>query len=539
MNIRLTHNKILIILFFVFLFIYNFTNIFAWWPMINSTGHIIFNWPDSTANYFFSGLFSQSGQLWFYEPLNIITDNLLHARSINVVDANLVPITFLPVLVIFGSVWRIFGQFGVLALTPLLAVLSGLVVYRLVYYIFKDLDLSLIVTLLFWSLAPWVFFANEVMLPNILFVFLALVSFWALAKSVIEEKSLYWILGTLLLSLAIFVRPNEILWLAVIFIFLVYYNRHKIYLKHYVYGVLIFLAVLILFLILNKNTYGSYFSLGYFNLQNNTLSTEFSASVVINFFDYIKLLIAPFGFHLFLMVNNIYQYFIKIFTPHLLLAFIGAIILFYKKELTPIWKKYFVLTVIIFFLIFLYYGSWDLADPLVKELNTISISYVRYFLPLYILVLPLTGLAIKKIFYGPTKINKAAYIIIIMALMLSSVKLAFYSKHDGLWSNLDNLKKYNEQYQAVSQIIDKGSVVISARSDKVFFPEYQVIVPQGDLPLWPRVRNIINLVPVYYYTDKDSQSLAVDQQELDKLNLTLQDMGKIWHNFSLYKIVNK
>ena len=123
--------------------------------------------------------------------------------------------------------------------------------------------------------------------------------------------------------------------------------------------------------------------------------------------------------------------------------------------------------------------------------------------------------------------------------MLSSVKLAFYSKNDGLWSNMDNLKKYNEQYQAVSQIVESGAIIISERSDKVFFPRYRVIVPQGDLPLWSRVKAIVNLAPIYYYTDKNSELLSVDQEELDKLNLKLEDRGKIWHNFTLYKVSNQ
>src|SRR3989344_7343674 len=141
MNIRLTHNKILVVSFLVFLFIYNFTNIFVWWPMLSDTGHLIFNWPDSTANYFFSGLFASDGKFWLSEPLNILTDNLLHARSINVIEGNLVPMTFLPAIVIFGAFERILGEPGILALTPFLAALSGLLIYRLVYYIFKDLDI--------------------------------------------------------------------------------------------------------------------------------------------------------------------------------------------------------------------------------------------------------------------------------------------------------------------------------------------------------------------------------------------------------------
>lgn len=538
MSISKSHNKILFISFIVFLFIYNFTNISVWWPMLAETGHLIFNWPDATANYFFADLFTKTNHLWSFEYLNLLTDNLLHARSINVIDGNLVPITFLPAIVIFGTAGRILGEFGVLALTPFLAALSGLLVYRLVYYIFKDLDLSLISALLFWSLAPWVFFANVVMLPNILFIFLLLAGWWAIAKSILFTKNLYWILGSLFLSLAVFVRPTEIVWLSLIFIFIIYINRQKIYFKNYIYGILIFLATAFFFLSLNKATYGSYLSIGYFNFQSDSLSSGFTNQISNNLWDYIKLLIAPFGFNLTLILKNFYKYFIGIFTPHILLALVGIVILFYKKQINYPWQKYLILTPFIFILLLIYYASWDLADPLVRELNKISISYVRYFLPLYIWILPLIAWGIKQVFFGPGKINKAVYYIVMIALILSSLKLAFYSEHDGLFKNVDTLNNYNQQYQLVSNIIEEDAIIITDRSDKIFFPKYRVIVPQGDLELWPRVSKIVNQAAIYYYTNKSEAEISVDQELVNELNLELVDKGQIWHNFKLYKVIS-
>lgn len=529
------HNKILLFGFLVFLVLYNFTNIFYWWPTLAGTGHLIFNWPDATANYWFAELFAKTNKLWSFEYLNILSDNLIHARSINVIEGNLVPITFLPAIAIFGGAFRILGSFGILAFTPFLAALSGLLVYRLMNYIFQDKDISLISTLLFWSMAPWVFFANVVMLPNVLFIFLILAGFWALAKSLFFSKPLYWILACLFLSLAIFVRPTEIVWLAIIFIYVLYINRAKINWKNYLYGVLILAATSFWFLSLNKITYGAYFSLGYFNLQSGNLPLEFDNANSYGLLNNLKLLIAPFGFDFILIFKNIYKYFVKIFAPYLILAFIALVILFYKKKATGVWKKYIIISPIIFIVIFLYYGAWDLADPLVKELNKISISYVRYFLPLYIWTLPLVAWAIKKIFFGPTKINKISYYIIIAALILSSVKLAFYSKHDGLLKNLDNLASYKEQYQALSQQVEEQAVIISSRSDKVFFPEYRVIVYTNGTDIWPRVAKIASVAPIYYYTD---QNISVDQEILNGLNWTLEDKGQIWHNFKLYKVVN-
>lgn len=536
MSINNKHHKILLVLFLLFFVLYNFTNIFVYWPMLVNTGHLIFNWPDATANYFFTELFAKTNQFGYFEPLNLLTDNLLHPRSFNAIAGNLVPISFLPSLVIFGAAFRILGQFGILALTPFLAALSGLLIYRLVYYIFKDLDLSLISAILFWSLAPIVFFANEVMLPSILFIFLVLSGFWALAKSWLYQKSWYWFLGLVFLSLAVFVRPTEILWLALLFVFVLYINRSKVDLKKCIYCGLIFITMAFFFLSLNKATYGAYLSTGYLNFQSGGLSSEFAQPQAKNLWDYVKLLLMPFGFDLFLILKNFYKYFANIILPNLFLAIIAVVILFYKKQINFAWRKYMMLMPFIFALILIYYGSWDIADPLVKELNKISISYVRYFLPLYIYLLPLVALAIKKIFFGPTKINKLAYYIVLIALILSSLKLAFFSKYDGLFYNLDTLKDYYAQYQIVSDKIEDKAIIITDRSDKIFFPKYRVIVPQGDLELWSRVENIIDQAPIYYYTDKSDQDLSFDLEAANQVKLDLTNPREIWANFRLFSI---
>lgn len=530
------YNIILLGLFLLFLFFYNFNNIFLWWPLANTYGHLIFNWPDASANYYFAKLFAESGVLASFEPLNLLSDNLIHARSVNVVSANLVPITFLPALALFGSAFRLLGDLGVLFFTPLLSALSGLLVYRISYYIFKDLDLSLLTAILFWSLAPVIFFSNIVMLPQMLFIFTILAGWYSIAKYFYKRKTFYWLLGSLFLSLAVFIRPSEILWLSFISIFVVYINRDKINWLKYLYGGLIFLATAAWFLYLNKITYGGYLSFGYMNLQSGDIASEASLSVEASLWDYIKILFFPFGFDVVLILKNFYKYFIAIIPSQVILAVLALGIMFYKKSLNFVWKKYLLLTPFVFLLIVIYYASWDLADPLVKELNKISISYVRYFLPLYIWILPLTAWAIKKIFYGQSKINKWSYYIIIFAIVLSSVKFAFMAKYDGLLAMGDNIRDYYQQYSIVSSEIDDDSVIISSREDKIFWPKYKVVVEQGDLPLWPRVANLLGDTNVYYYTNLSQENVDILSQEAMNSDLYLDEFLEVKNNFRLYKV---
>ena len=52
----------------------------------------------------------------------------------------------------------------------------------------------------------------------------------------------------------------------------------------------------------------------------------------------------------------------------------------------------YLLFISVFFAI--YYGSWEFTDKLTLHLNTLGISYVRYWLPIYLLSLPFVATGI-------------------------------------------------------------------------------------------------------------------------------------------------
>lgn len=524
------YNLILIFLCLVFFLVYSYTIWLVWLPNWLEFKHLIFNWPDANANYFFAQLFAQQGSFTFFEPLNQIAGNILHTRSINVLQASLVPMTFLPSLVIFGFFIKLLGSLGVLFLTPSLASLTVYFIYRLSLNIFKDLDLSFIIALLLGTLAPWLYFSNVVMLPNILFIFLLVTGWLCLANYIKKIKNIYWLLSNLFLGLAILVRPTEIVWVSLLILFVWYLNRRYLKYQQLISGLFIFLTLGYLFLYLNKITYGSYFSLGYFNFNEgfNELGQTNSSSNTL------RLLIAPFGFNLILILKNFYQYFFNIIIVQFILALASLILLFSRRKMDKVWKNYLIFTPIIFLLILLYYGSWQLADPLVLELNRISISYVRYFLPLYLWILPLTAWGLIRIF--KKKLRVISYILILLMIVIS-IRISFYSPNDGLIQNKTVLENYYTQFIKVKQIAVPGSVIISERSDKVFFPYYRVIMPQGDLELWSRVVNLIDQVDVYYYTNQEN--IIIDQDLANQVNLEIVQPREIWSNFRLYQVINK
>lgn len=525
------YNLIVVILAGLFFFVYSYISFSTWLPEWLNLKQVIFNWPDANANFYFARIFAEQGSLAVFEPLNQATGNLLHSRSINVYLNHLVPVSFLPSIVLFGLVAKIFGTAGLLFLTPLLASLTVYMTYRLVYYIFSDIDLALLVALLFLPLAPWLYFANIVMLPTVMFVFLTVAGFLSLALAFREKKWFWWILFSFLLSLAIIIRPTEIVWLAVVVLIVFLKNKNKLDYKKIIPAIAIFVLLVLVSLYLNKITYGSYFATGYFNLQSGEQATEFASST-----NYFKLLIAPFGFDIKQIFYNFGKYFVKLNWPMFVLALFGfalVVIRRMKEKKDSIWCSYNPINFSVFILLILYYASWNIADPLVRNLNNISISYVRYFMPLYIMILPLAAHAIKFL----AKKSKWLYLIIILLVSAFSFHLAFYSPNDGLMATKENLDTYRQYYLEVHKIVEDDAIIITDRTDKIFFPAYRVIVPQGDLPFWPRLDKIVDTENIYYFSNTSEQQATSLKSEANASGMEIVELVEIGNGFKLYKII--
>jgi len=287
----------------------------------------------------------------------------------------------------------------------------------------------------------------------------------------------------------------------------------------------------------NKFIYGGWFSFGYLNLQNNSLPTEF-ASQEQNIGTWLKLLFMPFGWQTKIFLANTWHHLIVLIWPYWLLAILSLI--FLRKQIInfkSIWCKYLLLASLVSLLILIYYANWDLADPMVKQYNTISISYVRYFLPIYILSLPFIAQAIKFLTAFKNKHFKnllRAFFILILAIL--SLKLAFYAPHDGLLATKQTLIDYYHQFEQVKDVAPQNSVILTERSDKIFFPYYRVVVMRDDFLVWPLIENIINDTEVFYYTSQSTEQLEDLQIHFQLNNLELVKIKQINNQFTLFQI---
>lgn len=497
--------------------------LFLWWPQWQSARHLAFNWPDASANFWAVESIINHRGLGEFDPLNIPSDFLLHTRSQNVIDGLTVPMTFLPSLFLLASLSWLFGAFASLLLVPLLATSTVLIFYLLIKKLFASERAAMSSAILLATLGPWLYFAAQPLLPNILVLFLAILSLYALLK----EK---YLAASLFFALAIVCRPPELVWLLPALLLFLYFYKPRVSKLRIFNSLLIFVAIILWALYLNKQVFGGYLLTGYSNFQTNGLPS--GTSIGTNAFSWIF----PFGFDPLLMLKNYAKYFVLLVWPYSIFMLLG-IWQIRHQAVSSREKKYLLLYVLVSIILVLYYGSWRFADNLVLNLNTISISYVRYFLPLFLLAIPLVFWGIE--FCTRNIKNKNFWqIIIIITLSLFSWRQVIFTKNDGWIDQARYIKAYYQEWQNIQPLAPPGSVIISERSDKYLYPYYRVVVPQGDLELWPRIQNIYRAVDIYYYSSEQGERLAETQKIMAASGLYLDEPVAITTQLNLYKVLS-
>ena len=207
-----------------------------------------------------------------------------------------------------------------------------------------------------------------------------------------------------------------------------------------------------------------------------------------------------------------------------------------KKEILV----YLLICVPVSFFIFSYYGSWIFSD---NQTSTVSIgtSYIRYWLPIYIFVLPLIALFFKNIvnlFSGRKR--QAVILFLIITCFLFSLKIVLFDSSDGLIKIYRDIKKSEVIFYEVNKLIEQDAIIIVDRADKIFFPEFKVAYPLRDDKTYRLIPRFSKIAPLYYY------GITLPEKDMDYLNR--EKLGKnnmkivLIENFcqeSLYKLVGK
>ena len=459
-----------------------------------------FDWPDETANYFWAVHFAREGNFVVAEPLNQVASNQVHPRSFNVrTDGSLVPGSFLGMTLIYGTLAKVFSIHVLPYLTPILGALGILAWYGILRRIFSN-RVAAIASVLALIHPAWWYYSATALLPNVPFVSLFLISLYLIVRQPEHHRGPTWqfILSGLALGCAIAIRPSEIIWVGALTLVVMLYRRDSWSLIRFaLFGAMVVLAFLPS-IYYQQLTYGNFLTSGYDQLSEVSPTACQSCQIV-------ESIILPFGFHPSLIAINVWTHLLSRVWWLTLLGVLGLIAYLVRTHRhNEAVFGYTLLSLFIGSWLATYYGSWQFSDQLTVALNTLGLSYVRYWLPLYLLSTPFMALGLvwlTSLF--KERYQKLGLIILVAAFIYPSARLVLYDKADSLFPVRDRVFGYTKTADEVIRLTEPESVIITVRKDKVFFPERKVVhtfnALSEDGPLQVTVAGLLEETPVYYY----------------------------------------
>ena len=213
----------------------------------------------------------------------------------------------------------------------------------------------------------------------------------------------------------------------------------------------------------------------------------------------------PFGFHPRLAWRNFVDYQLELTWWMTLLAFAGLPFLFAPSNQNGKRKRALRALVASTFIAGLYlsllYGSWPIVDNPDPSARTLANSYVRYWLPIY-LVSTIPAALFLEWFMNRAKTLTAQRLLglsVLIPVAVLSMNLVFFHPEDGLVKTRENLIKSVAIRDRVSIITEENSVVIVDRADKILFPERKVVTPLRDSSTFDAIPILIEKAPLFYY----------------------------------------
>ncbi|EKD47454.1 MAG: hypothetical protein ACD_66C00054G0001, partial [uncultured bacterium] len=180
----------------------------------------------------------------------------------------IVPVSFLGLSVLSGLFAFIFGSWSISLVTPLLAVLAIFAWKQILYRLTENERLSDFGALLLMIHPAFWYYTGRTMMHNVGFVALLLLALYFIVcqpikanwqKTVILDE----FLAGLMLGLAISFRASEAVWVGVLVVGFLFWQRKELVLKNVFVFLISAVLILLPFLALNKVLYGSMLETGY------------------------------------------------------------------------------------------------------------------------------------------------------------------------------------------------------------------------------------------------------------------------------------
>ncbi|MEK7665378.1 MAG: hypothetical protein AAB337_00675 [Patescibacteria group bacterium] len=498
-----------------------------------------FNSPDENANAIFAHQFAVSSKLWFDEQLNFELNNLLHPRSVMAISGRLLPVSFLGMPMIYGLIGKVFGLPIVGLVTPLLAIAAVFAWRSIVERLFDSRSLAFLSALAVLFHPSFWYYSGRLFMHNVPFVsFLILAVYFAIRhrhRNCSITQLLNYFLSGLFLALALWFRTSEVIWVAPLALFLLITARR--YLK---IGVLVipFTAIVLLspMLYMNSVLYGGIFEMGY-TASKEAIQSEISniePSTTASLQSTILNSQLPFDIAPSAILKNIYHYAFELYPWLSITTILGALIMIGRRASF----LYLIVTIFVTAWLFAFYGSWSFHDNPDPSLVTIGTSYVRYWLPVFVLWSPFVAQFL--VWFADrmkTTFTRRAMLGFTSLLLMSlSVRPVFFAE-DGLVPIRESVAVFAVKRARILELTAERAIIIVDRADKFVWPYRRVVQPLRSETTYDALPTLVAQADLYYF-GISLPSLDLDYLNNEKLaimNLKIEFIEQIGDE-SLYRI---
>ncbi|MBU1348611.1 hypothetical protein KJ781_00915, partial [Patescibacteria group bacterium] len=341
-------------------------------------------------------------------------------------------------------------------------------------------------TLVGWLTFPTVMlYANRGLFPNLPVLCLAIWASWLISRR--GTASL--VVAGSLTGLAILIRPTEIVWVGV-WVGMAYLVSHppktwtlRRCVRDFIVVSAPFVAIAAIGACLAWMTYGSPLAIGYQLRDPSTGPAIATAATQVSWFES-----WAFGFHPRNVWFNATSYLLTYLFPWAVLALV-ATVLAWKDAVERRWLYVAAWTVGVLCLI---YGQGIYQDHVKADAVTLGNSFLRYLLP----VAAIGALALGRVAaWIERTVPRAGFTLAILVVTLTAslgIWTATVRDDEGLTQDRIELLRYASIRDDAVSVLDPSTIVLSDRSDKIFFPAFRVASP---LPPRERIAELVDTVP--------------------------------------------
>ncbi|MEK7631287.1 MAG: hypothetical protein AAB445_00265 [Patescibacteria group bacterium] len=445
--------------------LFSFYSITAWqqlpWPVFSS--------PDETANYAFAQQARATGSTY------IPTTAPGAPRSVINTGTRLVPGSFVFFPHLLGFVGKVSGTFGMLMFGPALAASAVLAWFFFTRRVFGSRTIAWVSTVFLASFPTFWFYAGRGLWQNGVFTSLLILSIAATAWA---WRTRFW--GTsavcgLVWGITVVVRPSEFSWIAPgVIVGLLLAWRYIPWRQVGVATLCAFVPTLCLVLF-QWQTYESPAAIGY------RPAGAFSPAPIVqqlNTFQQVKNVFFPFGTNPRTAWEHFRDYGVQPVSYAVLPGLAGLLWLAWRSPRPA--RHFLAASAVSGVFLVLLYGNYRFIEyPAVRE-AVLDGSYLRYWLPLAILLALGWGGAIRAI--SGTRTGRTVGFVLLAGALALNVTLLVSDRTIGLAQTTPRIREAQAQSRWIIKNTPADAVVIAGSRDKLVFPRRHAIGFDGTVP---------------------------------------------------------